>query len=70
MSEVGRVSSGTSHLDESMSAETDHASRLRAEFRYRERRFVKLQAQRAAIIARLPRWLHWLLPPLNRSRFW
>jgi hypothetical protein len=48
----------------------DPTSRLRAEFRSRETRFLILQARRAAIAARLPRWLRWLVPPLTRSRSW
>ncbi len=46
----------------------DHASRFRAEFRHREIRFLALRARRAAIVAHLPRWLHWVLPLPTRAR--
>ena len=70
MSEVSWIASGESRLDQDMSGQAEHASRFRAEFRDRERHFLKRQARRNAIIARLPRWLHWLLPPVTRSRSW
>ena len=45
-------------------------SPLNAEFRRRETRFLALQARRAAMAGRLPRWLRWLLPPFSRARHW
>jgi hypothetical protein len=70
MSEVRLVTGSASGLGRHIAAEADTASRLRAEFRYRETRFLASQARRAAIVAHLPRWFHWLLPPPTRSRFW
>jgi hypothetical protein len=68
MSKVRLVSA--SGLGRHIAAEADPASRLRAEFRYRETHFLARQARRTAIVAHLPRWLHWLLPAPIRSRHW
>jgi hypothetical protein len=70
MSKVRLVTDSSSGVGRHAPAEADPASRLRAEFRYRETRFLARQARRVAIVARLPWWLHWLMPPPTRSRFW
>ena len=64
LSEVALSANGTPMRPE------DPASHFRSEFRYRETRFLALKARRAAIVMHLPWWLHWVLPPVRRSRFW
>jgi hypothetical protein len=70
VSKVEPVAGNVSSSDQNMSVETDPTARFRAEFRHRETDFLKRQARRVAIVERLPRWLHWLVPAPTRSRFW
>jgi hypothetical protein len=48
---------------------TDPTFRFRVEFRHREKRFLARKARRAAIVAHLPWWLHWVHPLVLQLRF-